>query len=287
MRLGGVDEWFGGWGNIDETVAKKIVDLGFTGMGLHYHGDPMEQSLDDALQTKAILDDHGIEIVQFWGSYPCLISTDESVRREAVRIVQNIVRRASEVGSLNASIRPTSLHPTRQWAPHPDNFLPETEDRMVKSLTEIGATADDYGIPVTLECAETTVLTNPAKIKRIIERTGSPWIKVNADVTNFAKDIPTIYNSTAMIDEVFDVLGPYIVTAHLKDVDLEPTHQVRFTEVVPGKGILDWDTLLRRFEALLPDGYALIEHLNDYDKVVQARNFVVGKLDELNITIRK
>jgi sugar phosphate isomerase/epimerase len=110
---------------------------------------------------------------------------------------------------------------------------------------------------------------------------------VNADVTNFAKDIPTIYNSKAMIDEVYDVLGPYIVTAHLKDVVLEPTHSVRFAEVVPGMGILDWDTLFRRFEALLPDGYALIEHLSDYNKVMQARDFVVGKLDELDIPIRK
>ena len=287
MRLGGVDEWFGGWKNVTEEVARKIADLGFTGIGMHYNGDPLEQSLNDGMRTKAILADHGIEIVQFWGSYPCIITSDESVRREGVRIARNAVRRAAEVGSINASVRPTSLHPTSQWAPHPDNFLPETEDLMVKSLTEIGRTAEEYGIPVALECAATTVLANPIKIREIIERTDSQWIKVNADVTNFAKDIPTVYNTTAMIDEVYDVLGPYIVTAHLKDIVLEPTHNIRVAEVVPGMGILDWDTLLRRFEALLPDGYALIEHLNDYDKVKQARDFVVGKLDDLNIAIRK
>ncbi len=287
MRLGGVDDWFGGWLNLTDEIASKVNALGFTGLGMHYRGDPLDQSLDDALQTKAILDAHGIEIVQFWGQYPSLVTAEETVRQEAVQIGQHIVQRAAELGAQVASLRPTSHNVTSQWGPHPDNFSSTTEDIFVRSLTEIAATAEDFEIPIALECAATTVLTDAAKIRRIIERTGSKWIRVNADVTNFAKDIPTTYNNTALINEFYDVLEPYIITAHLKDMVLEPTHNVRVAEAVPGQGILDWETLLRRFEALLPDGYALIEHLSDYNQVVQARDFVVGKLDELGIEIRK
>ena len=285
MRLGGVDEWFGGWLNIDDNVARKIADLGFTGMGLHYNGDPTEQPVEDALRTKDLLAGHGIEIVQFWGKYPSLITPDETVRREGVRLAQNAVHRAADLGAHMASIRPTSMHPTAQWGPHPLNYAPETEDRLVRSLSEIAEVADVRQIPVALEVHVTSTLRSAEVIRDIIERTGSSWIKVNADMVNFIPDFATAYNTTALINHVFDVLGPYIVNAHLKDIVVSPPLIVHIDEAIPGTGLLDWDTLFRRFEALLPEGYALIEHLKDYEQVRQARDFVAGKLDELNITI--
>lgn len=287
MRLGGVDEWFGGWNNLTGEVARKISDLGFTGIGLHYNGDPLEQPLEEALRTRQILDDHGIQIVQFWGSYPCIICPDEDVRREGVRIGRNIVRRAAEVGSLVAGIRPTSLHPTSQWGPHPLNYAPETEDRLVRSLSEIAEACEEHQVPITLEVHVTTTLRDAETIRRIIERTGSSWIKVNADLVNFVSDFKAAYNTTDLINHVYDVLGPYIYMAHLKDVQVDAPLVVHISEGIPGTGLMDWDTLFRRFEALLPDGYALIEHLTDYNDVVRARDFVVGKLNELQIPIRR
>ncbi len=287
MRLGGVDEWFGGWNNITEEVAHKVLDLGFTGLGLHYNGDPLEQDLDEALRIKAILDDHDIEIVQFWGSYPCIICDDEDARREGVRIGRNTVQRAAELGAITASIRPTSLHPTSQWGPHPLNYAPATEDRLVRSLSEIAEVCEVHQVPVTLEVHVTTTLRDAETIRRLIERTGSKWIRVNADLVNFVSDFRTAYDTTTMINHVFDVLGPYILTAHLKDVVVDAPLVVHISEALPGTGLLDWDTLFRRFEALLPDGYALIEHLRDYNDVMKARDFVVGKLNALNIPIRQ
>lgn len=287
MRLGGVDEWFGGWKNLDEAVVRKVAALGFSGLGLHYPGDPLEQPLDDALRIKALLDQHNIRIVQFWGQYPCIISPDEAARREGVRIGRNIVQRAAELGAITASMRPTSLHPGSDWGPHPANYAPETEDRLVRSLSEIAEACEQYAIPITLEVHVTTTLRDAETIRRIIERTGSRWIKVNADLVNFISDFHTAYNTTALIHHVFDVLGPYILTAHLKDVVVDAPLVVHISEARPGTGLMDWDTLLQRFEALLPDGYALIEHLTDYEEVARARDFVVGRLNTLNIPIRQ
>jgi sugar phosphate isomerase/epimerase len=287
MRLGGVDEWFGGWNNITEEVAQKVNALGFTGLGLHYNGDPLEQPLEDALRIKKILDDHHIQIVQFWGSYPCIVCDDEDTRREGVRIAQNAVRRAKEVGALVAGVRPTSLHPTSQWGPHPLNYAPETEDRLVRSLSEIAEACEEHQIPITLEVHVTTTLRDAETIRSIIDRTGSSWIKVNADLVNFVSGFHAAYDTTTLINHVYDVLGPYIYMAHLKDVKVDAPLVVHISECLPGTGLLDWDTLLRRFEALLPDGFALIEHLTDYNDVVKARDFVVGKLNELQIPIRQ
>ena len=64
-----------------------------------------------------------------------------------------------------------------------------------------------------------------------------------------------------MINELFDVLGEHCATVHVKDVYLEDRFVVHVSETVPGTGILDLDTVLRRTAALGPDSYAIVEHL--------------------------
>lgn len=286
MRLGGVDDWFSGWLNVDEAVVAQIAALGFSGMGMHYPGDPLEQPLAEALRTRDLLRDNGIALVQFWGAYPSIISRDESVRRAGVQICRHVIQRAAELGAHMASLRPTSMYDGYQWAPHADNFLPETEDRLVRSLAEVGETAAQFGMPVAMECHLTTTLGEPAKIRRIIERSNPDWIGVNADVVNFVKDIDSVYDTTAVIDHFFDQLGPYVRAAHLKDVTVGEQLVLHIDECVPGTGLLDWERLFRRFEALLPDGFMLIEHLRRLEDVQQARDFVVGRLAQLGIAIR-
>ncbi|MDE0609519.1 MAG: sugar phosphate isomerase/epimerase [Anaerolineaceae bacterium] len=285
MRLGGVDDWFSGWLNVDEQVVGELVALGFSGMGMHYPGDPLEQPLAEAMRTRQLLQDSGIELVQFWGAYPSIISRDESVRRAGLQVCRHVIQRAGELGAHMASLRPTSMYDGYQWAPHADNFLPETEERLVRSLAEIGEAAAQFGVPVAMECHLTTTLGEPAKIRRIIERSNPDWIGVNADVVNFVKDLDSVYNTTAVIDNFFDELGPCIRSAHLKDVTVGEQLVLHIEEAVPGTGLLDWDRLFRRFEALMPEGYVLIEHLRRLEDVRQARDFVVGRLAQLAIAI--
>src|SRR5690606_27723530 len=132
-----------------------------------------------------------------------------------------------------------------------------------------------------------TTLRDAETIRSIINRTGSSWAKVNADLVNFVSGVHAAYDTTTLINHVYDVLEPYTYMGHPKDVIVDTPLVVHISECLPGTGLLDWDTLLRRFEALLPDGFALIEHLTDYNDVVKARDFVVGKLNELQIPIRQ
>ncbi len=289
MRLGVVDDWIpGNFNAIDEVYAQKIADMGFTGIGAHFAGDPrLDESLELCQQISSVLAAHGIEIVQFWGSYPSLISPDDEVRERSVEIGKGIVKLAAQLGAQMASIRPTSMHPNSPWWAHPDNFTPATRQRLTDSLREIATACDEYSIPMALECHVTTTLDSPENIRDIIQATGSPWIKVNMDAVNFVKDIPTAYDTGIMINHLFDVLAPYVVTAHIKDVDVLDGHVVHIGEKIPGEGVFDFDTLFRRFEALVPDGYGFIEHLKSEEQVRQANTFVRGKITEMGITIKQ
>lgn len=289
MRLGVVDDWIpGNFNAIDDTYAGKIAEMGFTGIGAHFAGDPwLDESLDLSRQISSVLAAHGIEIVQFWGAYPSLIAPDAEVRARAIHIGKGVVKLAAELGAHMACFRPTSMHPRNQWWAHPDNFTPATRQHLTDSLREIATACAEYQIPMALECHVTTTLNSPENIRDIIQATGSPWIKVNMDAVNFVKDIPTAYDTTSMINHLFDVLEPYVVTAHIKDVDVLDGHVVHIGEKIPGEGVFDFDTLFRRFEALLPDGYGFIEHLKSEEQVRQANAFVRGKIADMGITIRQ
>jgi sugar phosphate isomerase/epimerase len=284
MRVGVVGMIPGDFSAVNDQLTRRISDLGFTGVGAHLAGDPNTVSDATIQNMRGSLDHYGIALVQFWGAYPSIITPDDSARRAAVRLVQDIVRLGKKFGAMTVGIRSTSVHGPNPYSPHPDNFLPETEDRLVHSLREIAKACEEHGLPIALECHLTTTLSSPQVVRRIIERTESPWVKMNMDPINFVKDLHTAYHTTDLIHELFDNLTPYIASAHVKDVYVEDRHVVHISETVPGDGIFDFDTFFRRLEATLPDGYALVEHLPE-SLIPQAGAFVQKKLKQLGIPV--
>jgi sugar phosphate isomerase/epimerase len=225
-----------------------------------------------------------MEFLQLWGPYPCIISPDESVRRAGVAQARDIVKLAARLGVPGSGVRPTSLNPRGEWWPHPHNYLPETEDRLVKSLKEILETAADYGVNLVLETHQTTTLNSPQAIRRVIERTAPDRVKVNLDPVNFMTDLQTVFNPAPVIHELFDVLEPYIDTVHVKDCYLEDRFLVHISETVIGTGLMDLDTVLRRAYDVRPDGYVVIEHL-PLNLIPLAKRNLTQKMQELGLPV--
>jgi sugar phosphate isomerase/epimerase len=235
-------------------------------------------------RVRSIVSQQSIEFLQLWGPYPCIITPDETARREGVAQARDIVKLAARLGVPAAGVRPTSLNPRGDWWPHRDNFLPETEDRFVKSLNEILQTADDLGINIVLETHQTSTLNSAQTIKRVIERTGSGRLFLNLDPCNFVTDIQTAFNPAPMIDEQFDLLAPYIATVHVKDYYLEERFVFHIAETVIGTGIMDFDTVLRRSYQAQPHGYVVIEHL-PVNLIALAKRNLTQKILELGIPL--
>jgi sugar phosphate isomerase/epimerase len=269
---------------IDERLARKIAELGFTGVGAHLSGDPHEISREACQRARNILAAQGIRLVQVFGWYPSIVSPDGATRQEGVRIAQEIVRVGADLGAVMVGIRPTSLNPNGPWWPHPNNFTEATEARLIQSLREITRACEIHGVPIALECHITTTLDSPQSVRRVVEQVESRWIKVNLDPINFISNLRTAYHSTALVNDLFDTLGPYIFAAHIKDVYVEDRHVLHISETIPGDGIFDFDTFFQRFEAVLPDGYALIEHLPE-SQIAQAQHFILQKLQRLGIPV--
>ena len=144
--------------DVNYDKMRWAVDLGFHGVGAHLSVPAAVISPEVAANARAAFDSVNLPFLQLWGPYPCIVSADEDVRRAGVEGARALARLAAQMGVPESGVRPTSLNPRGDWLPHPDNYKPETEDRLVRSLCEILETAEQHDMDcvgaIAMNCVE-------------------------------------------------------------------------------------------------------------------------------------
>jgi sugar phosphate isomerase/epimerase len=284
MRFGLLGLIMSDWSDVTYELVAMARELGFRGLGAHLTVPASRITDETAARVRKAVDDNGLEFFQVWGPYPSIVSRDEEVRKRGVEGARDVARLAAKMGVPASGVRPTSHNPRGDWWPHPDNHTQETEDTVVRSLSEILDVAVPLGITIVLEKHHISPFDSAERVRRVIERTDPTHVKVNIDPANFVDGIHTAFDSKPMIDHLFDVLGEYCATTHVKDVYLEDRFVVHVAEAVPGTGIMDLDTVLLR-TAALPDGWAIVEHL-PVSQIAQAKRHLTERAKALGIDIR-
>jgi sugar phosphate isomerase/epimerase len=269
-----------GLDEVDERLGAKLADLGFTGVFAHLgYGSNLEPGsldLERCRRARDVLAAHGVRIVQSWGWNANLVHPDPDERRRQVARLGDALRVAQALGADGVTLGCGSHNPRGGYWPHRRNHTREAQERLVSSLRESAALADGLGMVIALECHVLTTLDAPERVEQILEAVDSPTVRVNLDPVNFVGDLATLWNSAALVDRVFDHLGAYAVSGHVKDVYAEDRLVLHLSETLPGDGEFDLRRYLERFEELLPDGYLFVEHLPE-ELVPQAKQ----KLDRL------
>jgi sugar phosphate isomerase/epimerase len=278
-----------------EEHARHVRALGFTGCFTRFDlDDPFETSAASIARVRRILDDHGLEMVQAIGHRPPLIHPDERIRKEGIRVFQQALRIAGGLRAHSCHSGPGSLAQhgmTRSdwvrsgaWNPHPGNWDPACKDRLIASLKECAKAAEDAGTHVGLEGHVLVTLDSAETMRDVIDAVGSPAVACDLDPVNWLR-LETVYRSGAAIDHMVDVLGPdRILNAHAKDVVVLPRLVTHIDECASGLGILDYDTFMRRVEALGPERYLIIEHCT-VEEIPAAKAFLDRKAGELGIRV--
>ncbi len=86
-------------------------------------------------------------------------------------------------------------------------------------------------------------------------------LRIVMDFVNHFQTLRQVYESESRLNHIFDVMGHIAPMAHIKDIRVENGLVLHLNEEVAGEGELALDVALKRFDALYPDGYGLIEHL--------------------------
>jgi sugar phosphate isomerase/epimerase len=172
--------------------------------------------------------------------------------------------------------------------PHPDNFQERTLDCVVewvrRVLKEVGPRRTKLG----LEMSPWTPLDGPEAYLEIIKSVDHPALAVHLDPCNAVLNPRVFWSTTDLINRCFDMLGRWIVSCHAKDLYYGSVVQLRhvnFVEVVPGQGVLDYRTFLKRAEEISPNLPLIMEHLPKAEDYTKGAEYIRGVAREIGVTV--
>ncbi len=271
MRLGVVGYAPGDPRAVTEEVLKKGLDLGVTSVCYHGSGEVLDALTPaDCNRVNALYDDLGLELAQLGIGYrECLFDPEGSVRDRVLKTICRGIEAGRSLKAHNVLIRTGSLNPAGSYDPTPENHEPGRLDVLIDTLSRVADKAEEEGMTVVIETHLLTIMGSPEINRQVIDAVGSDRLRVVMDFVNHFQSLAQVYGSTERLNHIYDVMGPISTVSHIKDISVEPGFVVHMNEEVPGAGELDLVTAVRRWEALHPDGYMLVEHLPE-DKIPTA-----------------
>lgn len=263
MRLGVVGMVPGDPRAITAEHLEKARDLGVTSACYHAAGPALfELTTADCRRANALYAAAGLELAQFGIGYgECLFDPDAGVRQRVVRIIDRGIEAAAMLDAGAALIRTGSLNPRGSYSPSPRNYEPGRLEQLTATLRRIADKAEQEGVTIVIETHVLTIMGSPVINRQVIDAVGSARMRLVMDFVNHFQSLEQVYHSTRRIDHIYDVMGDISAVAHIKDIKLSDGLVLHIDEEVPGDGELDLVAAVRRWEALYPDGYMLVEHL--------------------------
>lgn len=275
--------------DVTPEMCRRVRDLGFSGIFTRFSANhPLHTPQHMAQRARDVMAGEGIRLYQATGFWQNMVHPDESARADAVRVIQAALRLAGWLGARGIDTGPGSMAGTvgdhsSMWWPHPDNWTAASRRQLVKTLKECAKAAEDAGVYLSLEGAQTVTLDSADVTAEVLDEVDSPWVRSDYDSANWLT-LKTVYDTTSAINHDFDVLGRHIVSCHAKDAWPVNHLNVRVDQGCPGKGKVDFKTLFRRIEALSPE-YPVIAEGNTTEELPQVSKLFHDIAKELNITV--
>lgn len=274
--------------SITEMV-KNIRDMGYTSGNANikrYEQSPwLDASESEIRELKEALKKYDVTFFDMHttGSNIQLNLTE---REKCKRYTIEACNAAERIGAQMVTTHIGSLSSERPFSPHRDNWTLETWKLSVKTMKQILEDSAGTNVAFGVEATNMTIMNNPRAHLQLIEEIGNPRLKVCIDPVNMI-NLGTYYRNTELINECFDILGEHIIAAHAKDTYVLPDKMSAYiTEVVPGEGILDYETYLVRLSHLSYPRTLLIEHIPD-EKYTEAKKYIEETAAKVGVKIYK
>lgn len=147
---------------------------------------------------------------------------------------------------------------------HPDNFTSQAVDAVIEWIREVLAAVKPTRSFLTLEMCPWAIVDCPEVYRDVLDRIDDPGLAVHLDPANHMTSPRALFNSGAVIEDLFDQLGKWTKACHAKDVTFVGSPSiVAMKEVPPGTGYLDYNAFLRCMTRLDPHVPMIMEHLPD------------------------
>ena len=230
---------------------------------------------DDVEALRVFLDDNGIRVGEFSAFHYGFDHEDAAERDAAQAHYARLLRHGN---MLDAHCVGFSTYGDRG---KPGMWTEATWERCLDSVARLAEQAERAGMDVAAHPHAMAPLCSVERYREMLDRVGSPRLKVLIDIVNMTWP-QRVFDTTALVDEVFDELGGDIVALHAKDVIISGGSGVsaakgmgviHVDEAVPGTGFMDFDAIVRRLDILDHDVTVHVEHF-DYEDTLEGQEHI-------------
>ena len=215
------------------------------------------------------------------GRWCNLTDADQAKRAANLAAVTEGLALAEAVGARCCVDIAGSFSRASWFGPDPANFSPRFFDAAVENARKIIDAVNPRRAKFCYEVMGWSLPDSPDSYLKMIKAVDRKAFGVHLDPCNLINSPEKFYGITAVLNECFDKLGPWIVSCHAKDLTWDVEMNVHFREVCIGTGAMDYRTYLRRLATLAGDVPLMIEHMKDaaeYDRCRRHLFKVAGQI---------
>jgi sugar phosphate isomerase/epimerase len=229
-----------------------------------------EWSEEESFAFGEVAQSHGLAIGEtgFWEN---LITTDESLRADRLRRLKKTLHNAEIMGCRSVAILTGTRDPSdKPFAAHPYMFTDacrvEVREIVLSALEGFEGGTTRLGI----EPYAHSFFYRPEDAVEFIESVGHPAFGVHLDQANMVAQ-SDFFDTEPLIRRTFEMLKPYIVSVHLKDLAWPASPLgLSWKEVDLGEGAMALEALVKQIDAL-GDMCCFCEHYQTTEDYI--RNF--------------
>jgi len=262
-----------------ETWAEAMHQTGFRAATCPFNGEDlylMQAYLDAAARYDIVIAEVGA-----W-SNP--ISLDETIAKQAIAYCAERLQLADEIGA-RVCVNIAGSRGTVWDGPHELNLTDDTFDLIVDTVRSIIDQVKPTRSKYALEMMPWVFPNSADSYAALLKAIDRPQFGVHFDPVNIINSPQAYYNSDALIIDFIEKLGPYIVNVHAKDIFLQPKLTLHLDEVIPGRGNLRYDVLLKQLHKLQRDIPVMIEHLSTNEQYAEAAQYIRSVAEPMHISL--
>ncbi|GIP18738.1 hypothetical protein J40TS1_43800 [Paenibacillus montaniterrae] len=218
------------------------------------------------------------------GAWSNPISLDQSIAQQAISYCAERLQLADEIGA-RVCVNIAGSRGTVWDGPHELNLSEDTFALIVDTVRAIIDQVKPTRAKYALEMMPWVYPNSADSYLRLLQAIDRPQFAVHFDPVNIINSPDVYYYSDQLITDFIQKLGAHIVNVHAKDVYLQPKLTLHLDEVVPGRGNLRYDVLLRQLHALQRDIPVIIEHLSTNEQVAEAAAYIRSVAAAHNISL--
>lgn len=236
-------------------------------------------------EIKHALAERNIVIAELGAYCINILDTDPTLREQNITQICRRLEYAESAEALCCVIHGGTIETGGWGKANPENISQAAFDLTVAIIQRILDAVKPIKTKLVVEATSWLLPDSPEVYCELLEAVDRPGFGVHLDPVNILGNPRACYENGKIIRRCFELLGPYIVSCHSKDVLLRSVYlPIDITETYTGQSMLDYDIYLSDLSQLTHDPPLMIEHLKATE-LDSAVDFLLDKARLLGIQV--